>query len=199
MNSAPTINAIPTRYGNTLFRSRLEARWAIFFDALGVKWEYEPEGYTDGETMYLPDFWLPEFDCFWEVKPTDHYDAKKIEMLVENTGKRCYVSFGPPIHGDSETDDDSAHMFGPEEWDNCYRWCGCPYCGKLGLQFQEKGGRICRGHCSAWPAGVAAWQHEDSDGAYLKVRKAADIANAYQFSTATSPSPPKRRPSVVIR
>jgi hypothetical protein len=27
------------------FRSRLEARWAVFFDTLGLKWWYEPEGF----------------------------------------------------------------------------------------------------------------------------------------------------------
>jgi hypothetical protein len=32
------IVAIPTRYKGYHFRSRLEARWAVFFDALGIKW-----------------------------------------------------------------------------------------------------------------------------------------------------------------
>lgn len=36
---------IETRYKGYRFRSRLEARWAVFFDVLGVRWEYEPEGY----------------------------------------------------------------------------------------------------------------------------------------------------------
>lgn len=65
-----TIKPIETRYKGYRFRSRLEARWAVFFDALGVKWEYEKEGYDLGDAgWYLPDFWLPDFDCFVEVKP----------------------------------------------------------------------------------------------------------------------------------
>ncbi len=51
--------AIETKYNGYKFRSRLEARWAKFFDALGVKYEYEPEGvdlYYNGK--YLPDFRL---------------------------------------------------------------------------------------------------------------------------------------------
>lgn len=36
--------AVETVYKGYLFRSRLEARWTIFFDSLGIKWEYEPEG-----------------------------------------------------------------------------------------------------------------------------------------------------------
>jgi hypothetical protein len=36
---------IETRYKGYRFRSRLEARWAVFFDAVGEGWEYEKEGY----------------------------------------------------------------------------------------------------------------------------------------------------------
>jgi len=52
-----TIRALPTDYAGIRFRSRTEARWAVFFDALGIRWEYEPEGYRlpDG-TCYLADF-----------------------------------------------------------------------------------------------------------------------------------------------
>lgn len=51
------IKPIETEYGGYKFRSRLEARWAVFFDAFGIKYEYEPEGFVfeDG-TRYLPDF-----------------------------------------------------------------------------------------------------------------------------------------------
>lgn len=67
------VNAIETNYGGCLFRSRLEARWAVFFDALKIEWLYEPEGfhiskYEDKKWMYLPDFLLPEFPLWVEVK-----------------------------------------------------------------------------------------------------------------------------------
>lgn len=53
------LKAIQTEYKGYKFRSRLEARWAVFLDALGAKWEYEPEGYDLGNGMsYLPDFRL---------------------------------------------------------------------------------------------------------------------------------------------
>lgn len=64
----PTIKAIETRYAGCRFRSRLEARWAVFFDTLGMRWEYEPQGLlVDGEP-YLPDFWLPDLRLWVEVK-----------------------------------------------------------------------------------------------------------------------------------
>ena len=51
------IKAIGTVYKGYRFRSRLEARWAVFFDKLGIVYEYEPEGFylSDGR-KYLPDF-----------------------------------------------------------------------------------------------------------------------------------------------
>lgn len=41
-------NAIPTQYKGVQFRSKLEAKWAVFFDTLGIEWEYEPQGYEIG-------------------------------------------------------------------------------------------------------------------------------------------------------
>ena len=65
-----TIRAIETRYAGCHFRSRLEARWAVFFDAAGIAWEYEPEGFVlPDETHYLPDFKLPKLRVWVEVKP----------------------------------------------------------------------------------------------------------------------------------
>lgn len=64
------IIVIPTRHKGRFYRSRLEARWSVFFDSMGIQFRYEPERFklTDGST-YLPDFYLPEYDWFCEVKP----------------------------------------------------------------------------------------------------------------------------------
>lgn len=63
------IKAIQTEYAGYLFRSRLEARWAVFFNAMGVKWYYEHEGYELSSGWYLPDFWIPGWGLHIEVKP----------------------------------------------------------------------------------------------------------------------------------
>ena len=64
-----TIKAIPTTYAGVNFRSRLEARWAAFFDLCGWKWDYEP---------FDLDGWAPDFrirtaigPVLAEVKPVD--------------------------------------------------------------------------------------------------------------------------------
>jgi hypothetical protein len=65
------MQAITTEFRGYRFRSRLEARWAVVFDAAGIDWHYEHEGYDLGELgWYLPDFWLPELNTHVEVKPS---------------------------------------------------------------------------------------------------------------------------------
>lgn len=62
---------IPTSYRGCRFRSRLEARWAVLFDHMGIGWMYEPEGFVVGGRPYLPDFLL-ECGTWVEVKgPAD--------------------------------------------------------------------------------------------------------------------------------
>lgn len=48
---------IGIRYKNQLFHTVLEARWAVFFDELGLEWEYEPEEFKlTKHGLYTPDF-----------------------------------------------------------------------------------------------------------------------------------------------
>lgn len=47
------MKAIETIYNGYRFRSRLEARWAIFFDELKIKYQYELEGYELPNGMKL--------------------------------------------------------------------------------------------------------------------------------------------------
>lgn len=66
------IKAIETVYNDYHFRSRLEARWAVFFDAAGIEYKYEHEGFTNNfGDCYLPDFYLPASKTWVEVKGDD--------------------------------------------------------------------------------------------------------------------------------
>lgn len=56
------IKAIETRYKGYNFRSRLEARWAVFFDSLRWQWRYEHEGYHIGWLEDDTIAWLPDFE-----------------------------------------------------------------------------------------------------------------------------------------
>ena len=63
------LNQIDTFYDNLYFRSRTEARWAVFFNAIGWEYLYEFEGYNLPIGCYLPDFYFPKLNVWAEVKP----------------------------------------------------------------------------------------------------------------------------------
>lgn len=93
------IKPIQTVYKGYRFRSRLEARWAVFFDAMKIEWEYEPEGFvlSDG-TRYLPDFWLPQVNMWAEVKADSFSEGeiRKCRLLATGTGYSCLMLNGMP-------------------------------------------------------------------------------------------------------
>ena len=92
------IKAINTKYKGYNFRSRLEARWAVFLDSLGIKWEYEFEGFElNGTIRYLPDFYLPEEDLYLEIKPKElnREEMNKIN-LMNLGGKKIVYIIGTP-------------------------------------------------------------------------------------------------------
>lgn len=93
------LKAIETKYKGFRFRSRLEARWAVFFDALNIKWEYEKEGFDLGGTWYLPDFWFPLFNCYGEVKPKEKFNNKAFVLckkLVNYSDYSCLLLLDSP-------------------------------------------------------------------------------------------------------
>ncbi len=108
--------AIETRYSGYRFRSRLEARYAVLFDSLGIKWDYEPEGFElGGGKRYLPDFFVHYPDGsperkkwpgagYWvEIKASTPTPAEceKLSLLCAQTKHHGYFFFGPPERGES--------------------------------------------------------------------------------------------------
>lgn len=98
-----TIKAIETRYKGYRFRSRLEARWAVFFDKLGWKWRYEHQGYVIGHgeeaIAWLPDFEIitPAGQHFYvEVKGDPNFFSKNNTWL-----DKLDFNGGPPGFADS--------------------------------------------------------------------------------------------------
>jgi len=106
------LKPIETLYGSYRFRSRLEARWAVFFDVIGIEWRYEPEGfdlmevkiphqpeYSDpsGKPLwYLPDFYLPKQDYWIEIKPQrpTRGGVIMIERLLVASRKKGFIFWG---------------------------------------------------------------------------------------------------------
>ena len=83
------MKAIQTEYKGILFRSRLEARWAILFDSFYLKWVYEPDCFLlSNNQKYTPDFYLSDLDLYIEIKPNfewiDNDYHKNRYKLFEN-------------------------------------------------------------------------------------------------------------------
>lgn len=97
------IQAIETIWAGDKFRSRLEARWAVFFNAAGIRYVYEPDGFYklgDHGEQYLPDFYLPAYDIYAEVKgarPGIGEEAHRAINIMANKINRKVLLFLPDI------------------------------------------------------------------------------------------------------
>jgi hypothetical protein len=147
---------IPTKYNGYTFRSRLEARWAVFFDIIGVKYEYEKQVYNLPSGMYLPDFYLPDITArrtirkgVWlEIKPTEPTDEEglKCNELAGITQIPYYIFVGEP----GEFGEESGYEYSVNDWesfcnsrlsygwmDNEMRFCKCYNCGHVKIEYNE--------------------------------------------------------------
>jgi len=150
------LKAIETHHKGYRFRSRLEARWSVVLDRLGIDWRYEDQGYNLPCGPYLPDFWLPEYGMWFEVKgcrPTGIEIARCYELADivpegRNYGQVFMVAGGIP---EGEVVDAPFGEFGmtnapgeigPLGWlfwsDGCIwteaEWMQCRVCGKLDVR-----------------------------------------------------------------
>lgn len=199
------IKAIPTRYKGYHFRSRLEARWAVFFDQLGIEYQYEPQGFDLGEAgLYLPDFYLPKIDRgYWveikSVEPTDS-EREKIQRLAIATGKSATFRVGEPFINvlmaqgskyDSSTIYEAAVYESDGGEDHPYLFCVCPWCGKPGIEFDGRGARVCgyRAHYDTEAEALNAirhlghWRADDKcyTGNHQRIIDAAYAARSARF------------------
>jgi hypothetical protein len=178
-----TRNSIPTPHGGLIFRSRAEARWAIFFDHLGLKWEYEAQGFnTDGE-WYLPDFLIfaPLGNIWAEVKPNwweDPEGVAKFQRFVTQRPQpsRALLITGVPsihsrphIYGGDDTQDNP--LKGGWE-DDTQEWRPCPSGHHFDLAFPGRfGARFAEDECPDYFGG----QGED------RIREACEAALSARF------------------
>lgn len=193
------IKAIETRYKGYRFRSRLEARWAVFFDALGLEWEYEREGFQTPSGWYLPDFYLPSIDTWFEVKNAQHTISATEENIyneLATEGKRLIVALGMPSipevadpHGCPSnyttgrmqvffgfSDDEDGKRY--SGWDEGYAFCKCCRCGKIGIEFDGRGARVCGRSCVKGNGEQGAnCHHGNGDKCYSS--HAEEIVEAY--------------------
>lgn len=81
-------------HGDTHMRSSWEVKCAEMLDSLGVAWDYEPERFRlweNGQRSYTPDFYLPEFDVWLEVKGFLYDKCRDKISAFRGTGRTLLV------------------------------------------------------------------------------------------------------------
>jgi hypothetical protein len=123
------------------FRSRLEARWSLFFDQLGIRYQYEPEIFAG----YLVDFFVPKqprFDgpmCF-EIKPEVCIN-EAYEIISKHDSMELPIRILTEFSADGVPSGYGHYL----QNDNNYRFCQCPHCGIIGFQYEGCADRLgCR-------------------------------------------------------
>lgn len=190
-----TIQAIETKYKGYRFRSRLEARWAVFFDALGIEWEYEKEGYElsqiqdeDSEDnlvdklYYLPDFWLPKLNIFVEVKGEEPSDVERIKAarLAWFSNKDVLLVGSIPVEDErfagaqNEDDYKGYFYFSDGGMDLPYYFCESICCGQIGVKWAACSDRIA---CCE----KNRLRHKDYNYFSKRLAKAYDAARSARF------------------
>jgi|SRR5215831_2173393 len=174
------MNCIETRYRGYRFRSRLEARWAVFLDCMEEPWEYEKEGFIlpNGD-YYLPDFWLPDQHVWLEIKGEQPDDTahRRAELLRDETDHAVAIFHGLPGE-----------------------YCGTLYCWDLG---DSSGGSSCWevSLANQWEGAFCFWVETNKElytdpcmehpielcNACVKVDMAAECARAIRFEHGQNP------------
>lgn len=158
MRSESLIKSIPTWYNGIKYRSKLEAKWAVFFTSLKLPFEYEKQGFIIGGECYLPDFYFPTLKKWLEIKPPQYEDGYLVcpqdhPMLQLYNGEFPQLPNGtfnlivgqPIFSGDESTlqgDWEKLGYTGFIQADNYYSWCQCPECGNIGFEFESRVERI---------------------------------------------------------
>jgi len=91
-----------TEYDGYTFRSRNEAKWAVFFNYMRIEYVYEERDIQDRYSRVLPDFYLPKLNVYVEVKRDDFSKEvrdshiRKYGVIPRTTGKPCMIAYGNP-------------------------------------------------------------------------------------------------------
>jgi hypothetical protein len=174
------IKAIETKFDGHFFRSRLEARWAVFFKTLGVPYAYEMEGFDlGGGYRYLPDFWLPQQEAWIEIKgaPPNEREIEVARRLSE-AGHPVFIFHGEIPRDDSF--DPGAIILRWGNFDEGYLWCQCMRCGAFGITFNGRSHRL-----PCHQQGGACHLPDEGDKGYSydapKIIRAYDAARQERF------------------
>lgn len=155
------MKAIPTIYRGVNFRSRLEARWAAFFDIAKFQWVYEPID-LDG--------WAPDFSLktslgivYVEVKPVDiePQDYSQFEKVQPHINSHMVLLCGVHPHAASVAFNVPGKVITPD-WRDAHTVEYELQCADLSVMWSEAGNEV---QWEGSPAPARNWlsQHSGRD------------------------------------
>lgn len=184
---------IHVKYGGCDFRSRPEARWAVFFDNAGIEYQYEPDGFNLKTRPYLVDFFLPEMDIFVEVKSSAEkfYEGAKTKLaeLMKATKKNAIVAFGN-LRFQFCTVDSNGELVIFENKDSFLDQCADHPEHRWFGSLRRDGDLVCP-KCGSKKANAALWGHfpltlgQSSDTVFLR---SAMMARSARFEYGETPN-----------
>lgn len=172
------MKAKKTLYNGYKFRSKLEAKWAVFFDLCGIKYDYEPEAFIcfDG-SQYTPDFFLYDVSLrsdytisgvFVEIKPQNFNDYdRKYQERISSAVETLIVLVGDPVYSTDQTERPN-FQYSPV-WDSAMILMYCENCNKFKFDY----GTNSKYHCNKCDAHMTDGGMYDSNIKHnaLKARK----------------------------
>lgn len=127
---------LETVYRGYRFRSRLEARWAVFLDTLKIHFDYECESFWVCGSSYLPDFWVGRWGAWIEIKgdPVERTRAAlRCEQLARLTERPALLLYGAP-----NTSGNDITLYPPEGLTTQYQYFGRCVCGGVWLMGESE-------------------------------------------------------------
>lgn len=124
------LTAKRTIFDGHLYKSRLEARWAVFFKHIGLPYLYEVETFDLDGTTYTPDFLLPTLNLWVETKGDLVSDEagiamiNKCERLAVQSQRPALLVFHDPLDSRCALFSVRGRMFSDAGFQ------ACPTCGR---------------------------------------------------------------------
>ena len=149
---ARDIKFLPTYYNGIEFRSRLEARWSVFFDCMKISYRYEYLGFDLDDIWYVPDYYIPNQRIWIEIKPVrpSEEEQEKCKRLAKKTKVSTYCFWDIPRKS-NESDDGPAYAWkltGGFNRDSSHNFIQCHECGAIRIDLCEDSDTYCH-RCGA--------------------------------------------------
>jgi hypothetical protein len=173
-----------TQYNGIIFKSALEARWAVFFDCLGIEYYYEPH-FEEVETgctsvYYKPDFYIPALNKYFEIKPSKPTHEEKVKAAAW-TNDICEIvilfKLNPPTEDKENGCVCMIDVKGKPRFFWGYCWGECPKCGHV--DFDEMGQVLSCGCYSKEQLGKMYFEEGESSPNFERSKR---LLTAYRFA-----------------